>query len=59
MSVEPNSKTIFQVNFALIDKVSDSAVIQALLGKRKDTMELMHSGYEKNVPKQPEAARKF
>jgi len=59
MSVEPNAKTQFQVNFALIDKIEDGAVIQALLSKRKDTMDLMNSGYEKNAPQQPQAQRKF
>jgi len=48
MSVESNAKTQFQVNFALIDKVNDGALIQALLGKRRDTMEMMYSGYDKN-----------
>jgi hypothetical protein len=49
MSVEPSPKTQFQVNFALIDKITDGGIIQALLGKRKNTMDLMFSGYEKNI----------
>lgn len=62
ISVEPNAKTIFQVNFALMDKITDGAVIQALLNKRKDTMEMIFSGYEKNTPKpagQASSPKKF
>lgn len=47
MSVEPDTKTVFQVNFALIDKITDGAQIQALLSKRKDTTPLIWAGYDK------------
>ncbi|MFI5223676.1 MAG: hypothetical protein ACHQX3_05425 [Nitrospirales bacterium] len=47
LSVEPDAKTMFQVNFELVDKIMDGAQIQALLTKRKDTTPLIFSGYEK------------
>jgi hypothetical protein len=61
MVVVPSNKTIFQVEFSLVDKITDGAVIQELLGKRKDTMDLMYAGYEKNntAERPAEAARKF
>jgi hypothetical protein len=60
MSVEPDAKTQFQVNFALVNKVDDGPVIQALLNKRRDTTDLIFAGYDK--PSQapaPATARKF
>jgi hypothetical protein len=59
MSVVPNNKTIFQVEFSLVDKITDGPIIQALLAKRKDTMSMMYAGYEKNVAPAPEQARKY
>ncbi|MFI5223847.1 MAG: hypothetical protein ACHQX3_06320 [Nitrospirales bacterium] len=62
MSVEPNAKTVFQINFDLVDKISDGAQIQALLSKRKDTTPLIFAGYDKPTePKQatPAAATKY
>jgi hypothetical protein len=47
LSVEPDAKTQFQVNFSLVDKVTDGAQIQALLTKRKDTTPLIFAGYDK------------
>lgn len=49
MAVTPSSKTIFQVNFELVDKITDGAVIQQLLAKRKDVLPLLRTGYPKNV----------
>jgi hypothetical protein len=49
LSVEPDAKTMFQVNFQLVDKVTDGAQIQALLTKRKDTTPLIFAGYDKPV----------
>jgi hypothetical protein len=61
MSVEPDPKTQFQVNFALVDKITDGAVIQALLDKRRDTIPLVFSPYDKpsTAPKAEQAARKY
>lgn len=59
MSVTPNNKTIFQVDFELVDKINDGPVIQALLTKRKDTMSMMYSGYDKNAAPAPDQPRKF
>lgn len=60
MSVQPDAKTQLQVNFALLDKISDGAVIQALLNKRMDVHPLIFSPYEKNIEAATTAApRKF
>jgi hypothetical protein len=59
MSVEPDPKTQFQVNFALVDKITDGAVIQALLNKRKDSTSLVFAPYDKPQPRQEQAARKY
>jgi hypothetical protein len=56
MSVEPDAKTQFQVNFSLVDKITDGAQIQALLTKRKDTTPLIFAGYEKPMEQKPGAA---
>ena len=58
MSVEPDAKTQFQVNFALLDKV-DEQLLPALLNKRRETTPLMYAPYDKPSEKQPEQARKF
>lgn len=58
MSVEPDAKTQFQVNFALLDKVEDE-YLPALLEKRRETTPLMYAAYDKPTEKQPEPARKF
>lgn len=59
MSVEPDPKTQFQVNFTLIDKITEGAIIQALLNKRKDVTPLMFAGYDQPAPEQPKQDRKF
>jgi hypothetical protein len=46
MSVEPDAKTQFQVNFSLVDKVPEEH-LPALLSKRRDTTPLIFAGYEK------------
>src|SRR5215831_959472 len=51
MSVEPDAKTQFQVNFRLVDKISDGPKLQQLLSKRKDVTPLIFSGYDK--PQEP------
>jgi hypothetical protein len=61
MSVEPDAKTQFQVNFRLVDKIEDGALIQALLNKRKDTTSLIFAPYGKPTPEAatPAVQRKF
>jgi hypothetical protein len=59
MSVEPDAKTQFQVNFTLIDRIEDGAIIQALLNKRRDTIPLINAPYDKPTPQQPAQPRKF
>jgi hypothetical protein len=60
ISVEPDAKTQFQVNFQLVDKIEDGAVIQALLNKRRDITPLMFSAYDPVLPQaEPQAQRKF
>jgi hypothetical protein len=59
MSVEPDAKTQFQVNFQLVDKILDGAIIQGLLNKRKDTTPLIFSPYDKPTPKAEQPQRKF
>jgi hypothetical protein len=58
MSVEPDAKTQFQVNFQLIDKITDGAIIQALLAKREDTTPLIYSSYDKPTEAAPAAQSK-
>jgi hypothetical protein len=58
ISVEPDAKTQFQVNFALLDKIEDSAILTALLNKRRETTPLMYQPYDKPVDK-VEQQRKF
>ena len=58
MSVEPDAKTQFQVNFALLDKIEDPAVLTALLAKRRETTPMMYAPYDKPVDKVAEV-RKF
>jgi hypothetical protein len=61
MSVAPDPKTQFQVNFQLMDKITDGAVIQQLLNKRRDTTPLIFMPYTATVPaeKVPQQPRKF
>jgi len=59
MSVEPDAKTQFQVNFKLVDKIEDGAIIQALLNKRKDSTALVFAPYDKPQPQAPAQQRKF
>lgn len=58
MSVEPDAKTQFQVNFELVDKIEDMGVIQRLLNRRRDTTPLVYAPYDKPVDK-VEQPRKF
>ena len=58
MSVEQDAKTQFQVNFQLMDKIEDGAVIQKLLARRRDTTPLVYAPYDKPVDKVAEV-RKF
>jgi hypothetical protein len=58
MSVEPDAKTQFQVNFQLVDKVPE-AIIPALLAKRKDTTQMIFAPYEKPTEVAASAPRKF
>jgi hypothetical protein len=59
VSVAPDPKTQFQVNFQLMDKISDGAVIQQLLNKRRDTTPLIFMPYAVTQPAQPAQPRKF
>jgi hypothetical protein len=60
ISVVPDAKTQFQVNFALLDKITDGAVIQQLLARRKDTHPLMFQPYDKpSAPAEPAQNRKY
>jgi hypothetical protein len=62
LSVVPNTKTILQVEFQLVDKITDGAVIQKLLARRKDIHPLIFAPYDKPIePKErpPAEARKF
>lgn len=58
ISVEPDPKTQFQVNFNLLDKVTDNEVIGKLLGRARDVVPLIFAPYEKPVEK-VEQARKY
>jgi len=49
ISVEPDAKTQFQVNFQLVDQIKDGAIIQALLNKRKDIHNLIFAPYDKPI----------
>jgi hypothetical protein len=61
MSVTPDAKTQFQVNFDLIDQIKDGALIQKLLTRRRDTNAMVYVPYDKPVerPEQPAQVRKF
>ena len=59
MSVQPDPKTQFQVNFELVDKITDGEIIQALLNKRRDSNSLIFTPYDKPQPKQEAQARKY
>ena len=59
MSVVPSPKTIFQVEFQLVDKVTDGATIQKLLARRKDIHPLIFAPYDKPVEPKEQVARKF
>lgn len=56
MSVDPDAKTQFQVNFRLVDQVEKPEIIQALLAKRGTIHELVYSPYEKPIEGAPAAA---
>jgi len=58
VSVEPDAKTQFQVNFSLVDKIEDGTMLQQLLQKRKDTTPMIFSAYDKPTEAQT-APRKF
>ena len=63
MSVQPDAKTQFQVNFQLTDKIEDGDIIKALLAKRADAHPLLFSAYDKPIEVPvgtgTEAPRKF
>ena len=59
MSVTPDTRSQFQVNFELTDRISDGAVIQGLLQKRKDIQPLIFAGYDKPSEAAPKEPRKF
>jgi hypothetical protein len=58
MSVAPNAKTQFQVDFQLVDKV-EREHIPALLSKRADAIPLLFAPYDKPVEVVAGAAKKF
>jgi hypothetical protein len=58
MSVEPDPKSQFQVQFALIDKV-ESEFLPHLLAKRRDTTPLMYTSYDKTPTQEPAGAKKY
>jgi hypothetical protein len=58
ISVVPDPKTQFQVNFALLDKINMD-LIPALLNRRKDIHQLIYSPYDKPTEKQPDQQRKY
>lgn len=47
MSVVPNAKTQFQVEFALVDKINSDDTLQALLLKRAEAHPMLFAGYDK------------
>lgn len=57
LSVKPDNKTILQVNWELVDKITDQGILQALLAKRKEVSEAMFAGYDvpTDAPKALEA----
>jgi len=59
MSVTPDVRSQFVVNFELVDRISDGAVIQELLKKRKDIQPLIFAGYDKPSEAAPKQERKF
>lgn len=60
MSVVPDAKTQFQVNFALLDKITDGATIGALLQRRKDIHPMVFAPYDKPTgPAPDQAAKKY
>jgi hypothetical protein len=59
MSVVPNAKTQFQVEFQLVDKINDGAKIQQLLNRRKDINPLIFAPYDKPVEVPASGPKKF
>ncbi len=63
MSVTPDPKTQFQVNFQLIDKITDPKVLQDLLKKRGESHQLVYMPYDKPTERTAQVAaaatRKF
>jgi hypothetical protein len=47
ISVVPDPKTQFQVEFQLVDKITDNPTIGKLLQRRKDTHQLIYQAYDK------------
>ena len=47
LSVTPNPATIFQVNWKVLDQVSDETVLQALLEKHEASQKLLFQPYPK------------
>jgi hypothetical protein len=59
MSVEPDAKTQFQVQFRLVDKVNGEGVLPALLKKRGDVHDMVFLAYDKPSEAPAQAPRKF
>ena len=59
ISCVPDPKTQLQVNFALLDKITDGPTIQALLQRRKDIHPMIFAPYDKPSEAAPEQPRKY
>jgi len=63
MSVVPNSRTQFQVEFAFNGKIEDDGTIQSLLNRNEAVKPLLYSTYDKPAPQAmlsgPAQSRKF
>ena len=59
MSVTPDVRSQFVVNFELVDRISDGAAIQGLLQKRKDIQPLIFAGYDRPSEAAPAEPRKY
>ena len=61
LSVVPDSRTMLQVEFQLVDKITDMNVIGQLLKRKQETNALIYQPYDKLVEKAatPEQARKY
>jgi hypothetical protein len=61
ISVRSDDDTILQVEFALVDKIANGDILQALLKKRGQTHEIAFSHYDKPTaaPAQPAGGKKY